>query len=122
MTPAEVQAVAATEGLSLLRAESATGFKYVAYDERKSKPFRAQLKHDGRLKHLGNFATAHAAASAEGLSLLRAETATGFKGVFYNERKSKPFCAQLRHDGGHKYLGNFATAEEAACQQMNLRT
>ena len=149
MTPAEVHAAASAEGLSLLRAENATGFKYVFYDERssKTKPFRAELKHDGRRKHLGNFATAeeaalavarllgpdgvaaalaskpapmtaaeaHAAAATEGLALLRADNATGFKGVARDDRRSsKPFQAQLKHGGRHKNLGTFATAEEAA--------
>ena len=59
-------------------------------------------------------AAAHAAAEAEGLSLLRAENATGFKHVCLGKNVSKPFQAQLRQDGRDKYLGYFATAEEAA--------
>ena len=42
-------------------------------------------------------AEAHAAAAAEGLTLLRAEkNATGFKGVGRDDRKSKPFQATLK--------------------------
>ena len=62
-------------------------------------------------------AEAHAAATAEGLALVRAENSSGFKGVFRPSRKSstsKPFEAQLTHGGRQKYLGTFATAEEAA--------
>ena len=60
-------------------------------------------------------AEAHAAAAAEGLALVRAETPTGFKGVSRNSNSAiKPFKAQLRHGGRDKHLGVFATAEEAA--------
>ena len=63
---------------------------------------------------------AHAAAAAEGLTLLRQESArysnaTGFKGVCRNGNSpSKPFRANLKRDGREKHLGCFATAEEAA--------
>ena len=57
-------------------------------------------------------AEAHAAAEAEGLSLVQsAENSTGFKGVTLD---GKQFKAQLKHDGRNKNLGHFATAEEAA--------
>ena len=59
-------------------------------------------------------AEAHAAAASEGLTLLRAETATGFKGVYRNNSGSTPFKAQLWHGGRANQLGHFATAEEAA--------
>ena len=59
-------------------------------------------------------AEAHAAAEEEGLALVRAENATGFKGVCRNGSASKPFKAQLWHGGRHNHLGLFATAEEAA--------
>ena len=62
-------------------------------------------------------AEAHAAAEAEGLTLLRgrSDNSTGFKGVSYDPTwASKPFKAQLKHGGRDHYLGNFATAEEAA--------
>ena len=48
MTAAEAHAAAVAEGLALLRAENATGFKYVKPNPRSaSKPFRAELKHGG---------------------------------------------------------------------------
>ena len=59
-------------------------------------------------------AAAHAAAEAEGLALVPAENATGFKGVCRDNTKSKPFLASLKRDGRKKHLGHFATAEEAA--------
>ena len=59
-------------------------------------------------------AEAHAAAAAEGLALLRAENATGFKGVSRSNTISKPFKAELWRAGRKRNLGYFATAEEAA--------
>ena len=64
-----------------------------------------------------NAAEAHAAAASEGLELVRAENPTGFKYVSFDSRQnhaSKPFKAELRDGGRHKYLGTFATPEEAA--------
>ena len=59
-------------------------------------------------------AEAHAAAAAEGLALVRAENVVGFKGVIRNSMSLRnPFQAQLHHGGRTKYLGLFATAEEA---------
>ena len=50
-------------------------------------------------------AAAHAAAEEEGLTLLRAENATGFKGVSRNTGSvSKPFQARPTHGGHHKSL------------------
>ena len=46
-------------------------------------------------------------AEAEGLTLLRAENTTGFKGVGFKSGRFKPYQAQFG-------LGQFATAEEAA--------
>ena len=59
-------------------------------------------------------AEAHATAAAEGLTLLRAENATGFKNV---RRNHGNFASTLWHggrNGRQNYLGTFATAEEAA--------
>ena len=54
-------------------------------------------------------------ATLEGLTLVRARTQTGFKGVRPNKGSaSKPFQAILTHGGRKQYLGCFATAEEAA--------
>ena len=59
-------------------------------------------------------AEAHAAAEAEGLSLVPAENATGFKHVSRNPLSRKPFKAQVTRNGCLQALGYFATAEEAA--------
>jgi hypothetical protein len=59
-------------------------------------------------------AEAHAAAAAEGLALLRADNAAGFKGVTHNAHTLKPFKAQAWQGGRVNSLGSFATAEEAA--------
>ena len=140
MTAAEAHAGAAAEGLKLLPADNATGFSGVYLNNSSpGKPFKANPYHDGRHHHQGYFATgeeaalavarflgpqgaapapeptmtaaeAHAAAAAEGLSLVCAENATGFKYVGRLNGVSKPFRAAARGQN----LGVFATAEEAA--------
>ena len=66
-------------------------------------------------------AEAHAAAEAEGLTLLRAEIASGFKHVYCASESSHPmpFLASLTR-GRHKLLRHFATAEEAALAVARL--
>ena len=65
---------------------------------------------------------AHAAAAAEGLVLVRAENATGFKNVFHQHNGTrKLFQAKLSHGGRINFLGNFATAEEAALAVARFR-
>ena len=54
------------------------------------------------------------AASSEGLALVRANNASGFKGVMRDARKSKSFQARLNRGGKLECLGSFATPEEAA--------
>eukprot|EP00964_Phaeocystis_antarctica_P091727 scaffold58878_cov54-Phaeocystis_antarctica.AAC.1 len=52
---------------------------------------------------------------AERLTLLVAETKTGYFGVSLDQRnKFKPYMAQVRRGGNKVSLGSFATAEEAA--------
>ena len=54
-------------------------------------------------------------AQAEGLTLLVAESKTGYFGVSLDKScKPKPYRAQVRRGGKMVYLGIFATAEEAA--------
>ena len=48
MNAAEAHAAAAAEGLALVRAENATGFKHVAHNNAGGKPFKANLWHGGR--------------------------------------------------------------------------
>ena len=65
-----------------------------------------------------NPAEARAAAAAEGLTLLRSENTTGFKGVSRDDTRSKPFMASLRHDGRTQNLGYFATAEDSLSRSL----
>jgi len=54
-------------------------------------------------------------AETEGLTLLRSESSTGYKGVAFNgSRKRKPYEAHVRRGGKDVHLGCFATPEEAA--------
>jgi len=54
-------------------------------------------------------------AEAEGLTLLRSGSSTGYKGVGVDSRlKCKPYAADVRRGGKNVHLGRFATAEEAA--------
>ena len=59
-------------------------------------------------------AEAVAAAAAEGLTLVLADNATGFKDVFRNPLARRPFKAYPTVKGRSEHLGYFATAEEAA--------
>jgi hypothetical protein len=56
-------------------------------------------------------AAAEAQAKAEGLTLERAASKSGYKGVSVEGRR---FLAQLARDGRHLRLGNYETAQEAA--------
>jgi len=54
-------------------------------------------------------------AEAEGLTLLRSDSSTGFKGVYFKSTyKSNPYRAEVSRGGKQEFLGCFATAEEAA--------
>ena len=54
-------------------------------------------------------------AEAEGLALLKADNTTGYFGVVFTYPDTpKPYQVQLKRGGKQKYLGCFATAEEAA--------
>jgi hypothetical protein len=141
MTAAEAHATAAAEGLALLRAKNSTGFKGVSRLKGRTKPFQASVKHSlgyfttaeeaalAVARFLGpegvaaalvpehtpmTAAEAHAAAAAEGLTLLRAENPAGFKNVGPSRSPIKPFRANVRRHGHDNYQGSFATAEEAA--------
>ena len=143
MTAAECHAAAAAEGLWLVPADNATGFKGVHPN---SGSFRGALWRDGSLLHLGQFATAEeaalavartlgpdglaleaealaapmtaaealAAAEAEGLTLKRAANTTGYKYVGMSGRTKNPYNATVNGAGYEVHIGNFATAEEAA--------
>ena len=53
-------------------------------------------------------------AEAEGLTLLKADSKSGYFGVRHNPDRPKPFKAEVKRGGKDVHLGNFATAEEAA--------
>ena len=55
-------------------------------------------------------------AEAEGLTLLKADTSSGYKGVCWDSHcsRTKPYKVKVRRDGKQVYLSYFATAEEAA--------
>ena len=54
-------------------------------------------------------------AEADGLTLLTAESSTGYFGVILDRRgKTKPYLARVWRGGNQVSLGYFATAEEAA--------
>ena len=53
-------------------------------------------------------------AQAEGLTLVVAESKTGYFGVAHRPGRSKPYMVQVRRGGKDVHLGSFATAEEAA--------
>ena len=58
---------------------------------------------------------AEAQAEAEGLTLARADSQTGFVGVSINNSSNvKPFEARVRRNGKSVSLGHFATPEAAA--------
>ena len=54
-------------------------------------------------------------AEAEGLTLLKADSASGYKVVYVDKRNlTKPYKVQVQRGGKSVFLGTFATAEEAA--------
>jgi len=54
-------------------------------------------------------------AETEGLTLLRSDNNSGYKGVgLYSGRKRKPYKAEVHRGGKEVFLGYFTTAEEAA--------
>ena len=147
MSSAEALQQAQTEELTLLVAETKSGYFGVAYRPKQRKPFQAQVWRGGKTVSLGYFATAEEAAlcvarspkgqavaaeraaeeavpltseearqqaQAEELTLVVAETKSGYFGVAYRPGKPKPYEAQVWRGGKAVSLGYFATAEEAA--------
>ena len=66
MTEAEARRLAAEEGLQLVPADNATGWKGVSHLSTPNliKPYKAQIKQGGKDRSLGTFATAAEAALA----------------------------------------------------------
>jgi len=146
MTAEEALRQAEAEGLTLLKSESSsTGYKGVTVYSASGR-YKAEVRRGGKTVFLGRFTTPEEAAlcyartpegqaaaaapppltaeevlrqaEAEGLTLLRSESSTGFKGVCFNSgnksSKSKPYQAHVKRGGKEVHLGGFATAEEAA--------
>jgi len=140
MTAAEALNQAEAEGLTLMRSEKeSSGFLYVSKNSAQS--YDAQVKREGKLVHLGCFATAEEAAlcfartpegkaaaaapvpltaaevlqqvEAEGLTLMRSRRNNS---GFLNVRKYsvQSYRAHVVREGKLVHLGCFATAEEAA--------
>ena len=134
MTAAEAHATAAAEGLTLVRAENEMGFKGVSRNNRSAKkPFQAQLRHEGRNKNLGMFATAEEAALAvarfigpagaaapprRGRPRKRPAASGAGPSAPPSKRGKQPAAdddeVYVFHNGRSEHLGSFATAEEAA--------
>ena len=90
----------------LARSQEASGEKAPARRRPRRRPWRRAAPMSA--------AECHAAAAAEGLWLVPADNATGFKGVHPN---SGSFRGALWRDGSLLHLGQFATAEEAAARR-----
>eukprot|EP00964_Phaeocystis_antarctica_P121242 scaffold84926_cov82-Phaeocystis_antarctica.AAC.1 len=145
LTSEEARQQAQAEGLTLRVAENKTGYFGVNHEPDRTKPYQARVRGGGKDVYLGSFATAeealciarspagHAAAQraaaappltseearqqahTEGLTLLVAETNTGYFGVSLSHPgRPKPYKAQVSRGGKQVSLGCFATAEEAA--------
>jgi hypothetical protein len=150
----EVRAVAAAEGLELVPSWTCeSGFKGVTKTYYK---YKAHTTENGKMRHLGTFATpeeaalcyarhigaersaaeaaearverprpltadeARAAAAAEGLELVPSSSSeTGFKAVC---NRSGRYTTETWENGRTRYLGSFATPEEAAlCYARHVR-
>mgnify|MGYP002033769553 CR=1 FL=1 len=59
-------------------------------------------------------AAAEVVEEAEGLRLHLSSNKTGYRGVTYNNGKPKPYLARYSGGSSYQYLGQFATAVEAA--------
>ena len=138
----EALRTAEAEGLTLLKADTISGYRGVVQSRSTTKKWKAQVWRGGKEVALGTFHTREEAAlcvarspeaiadrarkpmtaedaerqaAAEGLTLQRSEGQTGYRGVKpYPRCKNKPFMAKLTRQGKLLHLGYFATPEEAA--------
>ena len=74
------------------------------------------IRHHRPPKPPMSLAEVYAAAKAEGLTLLRAENATGYRNVGLSNNQTLPYKVEVRHETHYKYLGNYKTPEEAALE------
>ena len=131
LTAEEAVQQAEAEGLTLLKSEiCSTGFKCVAFTSGRgsasgSKPYQASKA----FWHVARASAAQAAAAAppitskealrqaeaEGLTLVRSYSSTGYRGVSFNSgSKRNPYLAKVYRGGKQVHLDQFATPEEAA--------
>eukprot|EP00964_Phaeocystis_antarctica_P011918 scaffold6576_cov65-Phaeocystis_antarctica.AAC.4 len=141
LTAEEAVAQAAAEGLTLEPGNSTASYKGVNVQRFR---YQATVRRAGKKVHLGCFVTAEEAAlayartpeaqaqaanprpapsapvtaeaavaqaAAEGLTLERSSSAAGYKGVKLDRSR---YQARVKRAGKDVYLGNFATAEDAA--------
>ena len=54
--------------------------------------------------------------------LVRADNKAGYKGVSFQQGKTRPYQLQIKVDGRTQYIGNFATGEEAALHLARCRS
>ena len=139
LTASQALAAAAREGLTLVPADTDTGFMYV---HRHANQYKVKICEGDKMHYLGLFATpqqaalevarrlgkegsaaaaaarvhltpeqAETAAAEEGLVLVPASSVTGYKGVYVNNGR---YIARIREKGKKVHLGNFATAAAAA--------
>lgn len=101
---------------SLRKNAAASGYKGVTQHRSK---WKAQVRKDGKLQHLGSFTTKEEAAEAvkqyeiTGVKELPGHKtgSSGFKGVY---KQGNRWQAQVSKEGKQHYLGTFDTAELAA--------
>ena len=138
----EALRIAQAEGLTLLRADTFSGYRGVVQSRSATKSWKAQVWRGGKEVALGTFYTKEEAAlcvarspeamadrarkpmtaedaerqaAGEGLTLARSDGQSGYRGVkLYARCKNKPYMAKLHRQGKLLHLGYFATPEEAA--------
>ena len=90
-------------------AAAAATYRVAAADDRSTSPPDATLSLPMTAEEAGR------QAEAEGLTLLEADSISGYKGVSFNNNcKAKPYQAKVYRGGKSVSIGMFATAEEAA--------
>eukprot|EP00964_Phaeocystis_antarctica_P007935 scaffold4271_cov57-Phaeocystis_antarctica.AAC.3 len=133
LTSEEARQKAQAEGLTLRVAENTTGYFGVYLDDRPSPTSRgfataeeaalcvarspkeqAAAKREAAAPVPLTSEEARQQAQAEELTLLVADTKTGYSGVTHHPGRTKPYLVRVSRGGKQAYLGHFATAEEAA--------
>jgi len=114
-----IRVVTVRENAENQRNQSVHGVGVYKRNNSRCKPFCAQAEVDGRLRHLGRFATAEEAMDARKRFLRSPEVyplprrRASPHGTGITERESGRFMAWVMRDGKATSIGTFATAEEA---------